>query len=84
MHHTTDTTWSKWIALITQSARIGNLNCPGILEIITNWPKGETFGLSSEEEEEEVTCDEEVTHCITSYQRLKDNMPSSLTVPAEL
>ncbi|RMC01816.1 hypothetical protein DUI87_21624 [Hirundo rustica rustica] len=49
-HHATDTTWSKWIALITQHARIGNPNRPGILEIITNWPEGETFGLSSEEE----------------------------------
>ncbi|RMB97071.1 hypothetical protein DUI87_26354 [Hirundo rustica rustica] len=54
-HHATDTTWSKWIALITQSACIGNPNHPGILEIITNWPEGETFGLSSEEEEEQVT-----------------------------
>ncbi|RMC20895.1 hypothetical protein DUI87_01748 [Hirundo rustica rustica] len=51
-HHATDTTWSKWIALITQRARIGNPNRPGILEILTNWPEGETFGLSSEEEEE--------------------------------
>ncbi|RMC04385.1 hypothetical protein DUI87_19206 [Hirundo rustica rustica] len=54
-HHATDTTWSKWIALITERARIGNPNHPGILEIITNWPEGETFGLSSEEEEEQVT-----------------------------
>ncbi|RMC18055.1 hypothetical protein DUI87_04934 [Hirundo rustica rustica] len=52
-HHATDTTWSKWIALITQRARIGNPNRPGILEIITNWPEGETFGLSFEEEEEQ-------------------------------
>ncbi|RMC15407.1 hypothetical protein DUI87_07598 [Hirundo rustica rustica] len=51
MHHATDTTWSKWIALITQRTRIGNLNRPGILEIITNWPEGGTFRLSSEEEE---------------------------------
>ncbi|RMC16227.1 hypothetical protein DUI87_08442 [Hirundo rustica rustica] len=58
-HHATDTTWSKWIALITQRTRIGNPNHPGILEIITNWPEGETFGLSSEEEEEQVTRVEE-------------------------
>ncbi|RMC04237.1 hypothetical protein DUI87_19056 [Hirundo rustica rustica] len=50
-HHATDTTWSKWIALITQCVHIGNPNCPGILEIITNWPEGETFRLSSEEEQ---------------------------------
>ncbi|RMC20240.1 hypothetical protein DUI87_01086 [Hirundo rustica rustica] len=59
MHHATDTSWSKWIALITQRACIRNPNRPGILEIITNWPKGETFGLSSEEEEEQVTRAEE-------------------------
>ncbi|RMC09938.1 hypothetical protein DUI87_12725 [Hirundo rustica rustica] len=58
-HHATDNTWSKWIALITQRARIGDPNRPGILEIITNWPEGETFGLSSEEEEEQVTRAEE-------------------------
>ncbi|XP_051655122.1 uncharacterized protein LOC127476333 [Manacus candei] len=58
-HHATDATWSKWIALITQRTRIGNPNRPGILEIITNWPEGESFGLSSEEEEEKVTRAEE-------------------------
>ncbi|RMB87987.1 hypothetical protein DUI87_35640 [Hirundo rustica rustica] len=54
-HHATDATWSKWIALITQRARIGNPNRPGILEIITNWPEGENFGLTDEEEQEQVT-----------------------------
>ncbi|TRZ10725.1 hypothetical protein HGM15179_016367 [Zosterops borbonicus] len=58
-HHATDTTWNKWIALITQRTRIGNSNHPGILEVITNWPEGETFGLSSEEEEKQVTRAEE-------------------------
>ncbi|RMB93011.1 hypothetical protein DUI87_30517 [Hirundo rustica rustica] len=53
-HHATDVTWSKWIALITQCARIGNPNRPGILEIITNWPE-ENFGLMDEEEQERVT-----------------------------
>ncbi|RMC18173.1 hypothetical protein DUI87_05054 [Hirundo rustica rustica] len=57
MHHATNITWSKWITLITQHARIGNWNSPGILEIITN--KGATFGLSSEEQEEQVTHAEE-------------------------
>ncbi|RMC19152.1 hypothetical protein DUI87_03756 [Hirundo rustica rustica] len=56
MHHATDTTW---IDLITQRTLIGNPNHPGILEIITHWPEGETFGLSSEEEEEQVTRAEE-------------------------
>ncbi|KAJ7424308.1 hypothetical protein WISP_29219 [Willisornis vidua] len=36
---------------------IGNRS--GILEIITNWPKDESFGLSSGEEEEQVTGAEE-------------------------
>ncbi|RMC18074.1 hypothetical protein DUI87_04953 [Hirundo rustica rustica] len=58
-HHATDTTWSKWIAPITQRARTGNPNRPGILEIITNWPEGENFGLTDEEEQEQVTRAEE-------------------------
>ncbi|RMC22061.1 hypothetical protein DUI87_02932 [Hirundo rustica rustica] len=58
-HHATDATWSKWIALITQRARIGNPNRPGILEIITNWPEGENFSLIDEEEQEQVTRAEE-------------------------
>ncbi|RMC03406.1 hypothetical protein DUI87_20603 [Hirundo rustica rustica] len=57
--HATNITWNKWIALITQRARIGNLNCPGILEIITTVTKVRHFGMSSEEEEEQVTCAEE-------------------------
>ncbi|RMC19765.1 hypothetical protein DUI87_03329 [Hirundo rustica rustica] len=58
-HHATDATWSKWIALITQRACIGNPNRPGILEIITNWPEGENFGLTDEEEQEQGTRAEE-------------------------
>ncbi|RMC22022.1 hypothetical protein DUI87_02893 [Hirundo rustica rustica] len=58
-HHATNATWSKWIALITQRARIGDPNRPGILEIITNWPEGENFGLMDEEEQEQVTRAEE-------------------------
>ncbi|RMC04419.1 hypothetical protein DUI87_18861 [Hirundo rustica rustica] len=58
-HHATNATWSKWIALITQRARIGNPNRPGIFEIITNWPEGENFGLMDEEEQEQVTHAEE-------------------------
>ncbi|RMB91538.1 hypothetical protein DUI87_32117 [Hirundo rustica rustica] len=59
IHHATDATWSKWIALITQCARIGNPNHPGTLEIITNWSEGENFGLTDEEEQEQVTRAEE-------------------------
>ncbi|RMC21742.1 hypothetical protein DUI87_02611 [Hirundo rustica rustica] len=58
-HHATDATWSKWIALITQRACIGNPNRPGILEIITNWPEGENFSLTDKEEQEQVTRAEE-------------------------
>ncbi|KAJ7417365.1 hypothetical protein WISP_64860 [Willisornis vidua] len=52
-YHATDATWSKQIALITQCARIGKPNRPGILEIITNRPEGENFGLADEEEAEQ-------------------------------
>ncbi|RMB94859.1 hypothetical protein DUI87_28663 [Hirundo rustica rustica] len=58
-HYATDATWSKWMALITQRARMGKLNRPGILEIITNWPEGENFGLT-DEEQVQVTRAEEV------------------------
>ncbi|RMB97181.1 hypothetical protein DUI87_26342 [Hirundo rustica rustica] len=57
-HHATDATWSKWIALITQRARMGKLNRPGILEIITNWPEGENFGLTDEEQEQVTRAEE--------------------------
>ena len=45
-HHTTDATWSKWIALLTQRARMGSLSRPGILEVIMDWPKGKKFSTS--------------------------------------
>ncbi|RMC19953.1 hypothetical protein DUI87_00798 [Hirundo rustica rustica] len=57
-HHATDATWSKWIALITQHALMGQLNFPGILEIITNWPEGENFGLTDEEQEQVTRAEE--------------------------
>ncbi|OPJ66715.1 hypothetical protein AV530_016722 [Patagioenas fasciata monilis] len=56
-HHATDVTWSKWTALITQQARIGNPNHPGILKVTTDWPESKDFGISLNEEE--VTCAEE-------------------------
>jgi len=56
MHHATDATWSKWIALINQWARMGNPSHPGILEVIMDWPEGKDFEASPEEE---VTCAEE-------------------------
>ncbi|GAB0208126.1 hypothetical protein GRJ2_003278300 [Grus japonensis] len=49
-HHATDAMWSKWVALITQRAQIGNPNRPGILEVITDWPEGKDFGMLPEEE----------------------------------
>jgi len=52
-HHATDATWSKWIVLMNQRARMGNPSHPGILEVIMDWPEGKDFGESSEEE---VTC----------------------------
>ncbi|GAB0205175.1 ribonuclease H-like [Grus japonensis] len=65
-HHLTEATWSKWVALITQWARIGNPNCPGILEVIIAWPEGKDFGMSPEEK---VTCVEE----IPLYNKLSEN-----------
>jgi len=56
-HHATDSTWSKWVTLITQRSRKGNPSRPGILEVIMDWPEGKDFGASPEEE---VTCAEEV------------------------
>ncbi|KAK4814675.1 hypothetical protein QYF61_024982 [Mycteria americana] len=38
-HHATDATWSKWVALITQQAQMGNPSHPGILEVIMDWPE---------------------------------------------
>ena len=49
-HHATDATWSKWIALITQRARMGNFSRPGILEVIMDWPEGKKFETSPGEE----------------------------------
>ncbi|KAF4803653.1 hypothetical protein TURU_014348 [Turdus rufiventris] len=62
-HHATNATWSKRIALITECARIGNPNRPGILETITNWSEGENFGLTDEEEQEHVSRAEEAPPC---------------------
>ncbi|KAK4825191.1 hypothetical protein QYF61_024671, partial [Mycteria americana] len=49
-HHATDATWSKWVALITQWAWIGNSSHPGILKVIMDWPEGKDFRISPEEE----------------------------------
>ncbi|RMC19224.1 hypothetical protein DUI87_03829 [Hirundo rustica rustica] len=37
---------------------MGKLNRPGILEIITNWPEGENFGLTDEEQEQVTQAEE--------------------------
>ncbi|RMC05662.1 hypothetical protein DUI87_17747 [Hirundo rustica rustica] len=37
---------------------MGKLNRPGILEIITNWPEGENFGLTDEEQEQVTRAEE--------------------------
>ncbi|KAK4828919.1 hypothetical protein QYF61_001540 [Mycteria americana] len=65
-HHATDTMWSKWVALITQQARTGNPNCPGILEVIMDWPEDKDFRISPEEE---------VTHAEEAplYNKLPEN-----------
>ncbi|KAK4810718.1 LOW QUALITY PROTEIN: hypothetical protein QYF61_007692 [Mycteria americana] len=48
-HHATSATWSKWVALITQWARLGKPKRPGILEEIMEWPEGRDFGALPEE-----------------------------------
>ncbi|GAB0207073.1 hypothetical protein GRJ2_003172900 [Grus japonensis] len=48
-HHATDATWSKWVTLIMQRARMGNADHPGILEVIMDWPEGPNFRVSPEE-----------------------------------
>ena len=65
-HHAADATWNKWVALITQWARIRSPSHPGILEVITNWPEGKYFGMVPEEE---VTHTEEAPR----YNKLLDN-----------
>ncbi|OPJ78894.1 hypothetical protein AV530_019912 [Patagioenas fasciata monilis] len=55
-HHATDATWSKWVAMIMQQARMGNLDHLGILEVITDWPEGKDFGVLPERK---VMCAEE-------------------------
>ena len=65
-HHAADATWSKWVTLITQRARIGSPSHPGILEVITNWPEGKDLGMAPQEE---VTRAEEVP----PYNELLDN-----------
>jgi len=60
-HHATDATWTKWVALLTQRAQIGNPSHPGILEVIMDWPEGKDFGILPEEKamcaEEALLCD---------------------------
>ena len=45
-HHAADATWSKWIVFIMQRVWMGNLSCPGILEVIMDWPEVKKFGTS--------------------------------------
>ncbi|GAB0208749.1 hypothetical protein GRJ2_003340600 [Grus japonensis] len=76
-HHATDAMWSKWVALITQQARIGNPSCSGILEVIADWPESKDFRMSPEEE---VTCAEEAPP-YNKLQKMRIIMPSSLMGP---
>jgi len=69
MHHATDATWSKWVALITQRARMGNPRHPEILEVIMYWPEGNVFRVPPVED---VTHEEEVP----LYNKLLENEKS--------
>ncbi|KAK4815632.1 hypothetical protein QYF61_005194, partial [Mycteria americana] len=66
LHHATDATWSKWVALITQQARIQNPNLSRILEVIVDWPEGKDFGISPEED---MMCTEDAP----LYNKLPEN-----------
>ncbi|GAB0202834.1 hypothetical protein GRJ2_002749000 [Grus japonensis] len=71
-HHATDATRSKWVALITQRARIGSPSHSGILAVTMDWPEGKDFRMSPEEE---VTHDEEAP----PYNKLtEDEKPYAL------
>ncbi|KAK4826744.1 hypothetical protein QYF61_010997 [Mycteria americana] len=48
-HHATSATWSKWVVLIKQQARLGKPNHPGILEEIMERAEGRDFGALPEE-----------------------------------
>uniref|UniRef100_A0A803YFQ3 Uncharacterized protein n=1 Tax=Meleagris gallopavo TaxID=9103 RepID=A0A803YFQ3_MELGA len=65
-HHATDASWSKWIALITQRARMGNLNRPGILEVIMDWPEGKKVWNTASRRD--ITCKKRPHH-IMNYQK---------------
>ena len=60
LHNETDAMWSKGVVLITQQARMGNLDCSGILEVTMDWPEGQNFVVLPEED---VTRAEEDTPC---------------------
>ena len=49
-HHATAGRWSKWVAVITQWARMGNSSHPEILEVIMDWPEGKDLEVFPEEQ----------------------------------
>lgn len=53
--------YTKWVALITQQAQLGNCKCPGIMD----WPDGRGFGALPEE----VACAQEAL----SYNELSED-----------
>lgn len=59
-HHANNATWSKQIT-DHRAVQMENPYDPAISEIITNWPEGKCFGLSSEDEEDWVACAKEAT-----------------------
>ena len=72
LHNETDAMWSKGVVLITQQARMGNLDCSGILEVTMDWPEGQNFVVSPEED---VTCAEEDTPCHKPPENEKQYAP---------
>ncbi|GAB0178068.1 ribonuclease H-like [Grus japonensis] len=65
--------WS--ICPLCKRAQIGNPNHPGILEVITDWPEGKDFGISTEEEvmhAEEATLYNKLTEDEKQYAQFTD------------
>ncbi|KAF4791169.1 hypothetical protein TURU_133465 [Turdus rufiventris] len=70
------------VGFAIKQARIGNLNRPGILEVITNWPKGEFWIIITRGRRAGDML--RLLHHITSYQKVRDYTLSSLMDPAIL
>lgn len=76
-HHTTNATWSKWVALISQRSLLRKPNCPGILEEIMDWPKA---GILEHRLRRWFV--PKIHHHIMHYQKMQEAMGYLLMDPA--